>query len=376
MHFSVKQSSLFSAIQKVESVVQKKNTIQILGSILCEAKGNKLSLFATDLEIGVSVTIPSIQKDVSLEKKFTIPSKQLLEIVRELPEKDIFFSLRENDWVKLTCGKSEFNFVTLPAIQYPILPNLGDKSYVKCFPDRLLDMIDRTIFAASDDASRYQINGIYLENVANHLTKIVATDRHRLSFIEQEVFHNLFPFNKSVILPKKGVAELKKLLMQRNEEVGMSFESGYLFVHSQINDEEVRLFIHALNGEYPDYRSLIPESLQYSAILDRSLFLSALKRVSLFTTEKNKFIRLFFRKGTITILSSSSEIGEAREEIDLEYEGEDFEIGFNPRYISECLSVMKSEKIRIRFQNESIGVEIAEIGNLSHICIVMPVRMK
>jgi DNA polymerase III subunit beta len=368
MNFSIDRSPLLEALQTVQTVVEKKNTIQILGNVLCSVKDQELSLYATDLEVGIKI---SMAVESQSEGRITLPAKNFLDIVKELPDKKLYITKKDNHWVELVCGKSKFNIVGLSADQYPALPTFEDKKYFEGRTDSLIDMIDRTQFAASTDAARYHINGVFFEYLENQLMRMTATDGHRLSFVDHEVFLHSPDLKRGVIIPKKGLAELRKLISSGDEKVGLSFERGYIF--ARLNS--TFLFVKLIEGEYPDYRPVIPKTVDRVVKLNRTEFNSALKRVSLLANEKSRGIKLGLQPGLLIISSSNSDMGEAREEIDVEYTGESMEVGFNSKYLLECLSVMTADHLEFHLKDRLSPGILKEVGQESHTYVIMPMRI-
>ncbi len=368
MNFSIERSPLLDALQKVQTVVEKKNTIQILGNILCTVKNQELSLCATDLEVGIKVTLPV---EAQQEGKITLSAKHFLDIVKELPEKKLHITKKDNSWVELICGKSRFNIVSLPADQYPSLPSFEDKSYFEAKTEALINMIDRTHFAASTDATRYHINGVYFEYLENTLMRMTATDGHRLSFVDQEIFLSNPELKRGIIVPRKGLIEFRKLLDESEATIGLSFERGYIF--AKLKDSY--LFIRLIDGEYPDYRPVIPKSVDRIVKIDRQDFNSALKRVSLLANEKSRGVKLMLQEGSLVISSSNPDMGEAREELDVEYKGEPLEIGFNSKYLLESLAVMNSDKLEFHLKDRLSPGILRETDHPNHTYVIMPMRI-
>ncbi len=368
MNFSVQRLPLLDALQKVQTVVEKKNTIQILGNILCHVKGQELSLYATDLEVGIKITL-SVES--TTEGKFTLSAKHFLDIVKELPEKPLHIRKKDNSWIEIICEKSKFSIVSLPAEQYPVLPSFEDKQYFEARSDALINMMDRTHFAASTDSTRYHINGVYFESLENSLMRMIATDGHRLSFVDQEVFLKSPELKRGIIIPKKGLLEFRKLLDPSEEILGLCFERGFLF--AQFKD--CYLFVRLIDGDYPDYRPVIPKSMNRLVKIERQKFNSALKRVSLLSNEKSRGIKLCLESGTLVILSSNSEMGEAREEIEVKYQGDSMEIGFNSKYLLENLSVMKSDQIEFHLKDPLSPGIIREVDLSNHTYVIMPMKI-
>jgi DNA polymerase III subunit beta len=368
MNFTIHRDPLLDALQKMQYVVEKRNTVPILGNILCSVSGRELSLCATDLEVGIKIVLPVESKK---DGKITLSAKHFLDIVKELPSKDLVIGKTENGWVEIVCGKSKFKVVSLPAEEYPSLPSFEDKAYFEAKAEALIDMIDRTQFAVSTDATRYHLNGVYFEPIQNGLMRMTSTDGHRLSFVDTELFLKGPELKRGVIIPKKGLSELRKLLSEAGTSVGLAFERGYVFGKLGTT----YLFIRLIDGEYPDVRGVIPKQIEQTVRMSREEFNSALKRVSLLANEKSKGVKLAIDSGVLTISSSNQEMGEAREEIDIEFKGEPVEIGFNSKYLLECLSVLSSEKLEFCFKDR-LSPGILQGGEeKNHTYVIMPMRI-
>ena len=368
MKFTIQRSPLLEALHKVQSVVEKRNTIQILGNILCSVKGQELSLAATDLEVGVKVSLPV---ETEVEGKITLSAKHFLDIVKELPDKPLHITRKENNWVEIVCGKSRFNIVSLAADEYPALPSFEDKNYFEARAEALTDMIDRTGFAVSTDATRYHLNGVYFETLENNIMRMTATDGHRLSFVDSEVFMKMPELKRGIIIPKKGLVELRKLLSEGGDTVGMAFERGYVFAHLN----HTYLFIRLIDGEYPDYKTVIPKGTDRLVKIERDLFNSALKRVSLLAHEKSRGVKLSLEKNSLTISSSNPDMGEAREELDVNYAGETMDIGFNSKYLLEFLSVAGVDNLEFHLKDRLSPGILKGSGKQNHTYVIMPMRI-
>jgi DNA polymerase-3 subunit beta len=368
MKFSIHRDPLLEALQKAQSVVEKRNTVQILANILCTVKGNQLSLCATDLEVGIKITLPV---EGAQDGKLTLSAKHFLDIVKELPDKQLNITRKDNNWVEIVCGKSRFNVVSLSADEYPALPAFEEKEYFDSRVEALRDMVDRTSFAVSTDATRYHLNGVFFEHLEKNIMRMTATDGHRLSFVDQEVFMKMPELKRGIIIPKKGLGELRKLLDEGGSSVGLAFERGYVFAHMNGS----YLFIRLIEGEYPDYRQVIPKSTDRVVKLDRETFNSALKRVSLLAHEKSRGVKLALQGTSLTISSSNPDMGEAREEIDVQYAGEPIDIGFNARYLLDCLAVVNTEQLEFHFKDRLSPGILKGVGQLNHTYVIMPMRI-
>ena len=368
MKFNIHRDSLLEALLKVQSVVEKRNTVQILANILCSVKDNVLSLSATDLEVGIRISIPV---ENSTDGRVTLSAKNFFDIVKELPNKPLTVSKKDNNWVELLCGKSKFTVVSLSADEYPAFPVFEEKTYFAARAEALKQMIDSTSFAVSTDATRYHLNGVYLEHLENNVMRMTATDGHRLSFVDQELFLKMPELKRGIIIPKKGLSEFRKLIDGESDSVSLSFERGYLFVqHNQ-----TYLFIRLIEGEYPDYRQVIPKGADKTAKINRVEFHSALKRVSLLAHEKSRGVKFSFSGSTLTISSSNPDMGEAREELEVAYTSEPIEIGFNAKYVLDNLDVITGDEVEIQLKERLSPAIFSSAGQKNHTYVVMPMRI-
>ena len=231
-------------------------------------------------------------------------------------------------------------------------------------------MISKTEFAVSTDATRYHLNGVYLEMLPSSMIRMTATDGHRLSYIDHEVFAKPIELKRGVVIPSKGLTELHKMI-QGTKNIGIAFEKGYLYAKS----DQSYLFVRLIEADYPDYRQVIPQNLDKSIRLRREDLLGALKRVSLMAHEKSKGVKLGIQDGVLTVASSNPEMGEARDEINLDYHGEAFEIGFNAKYIMDCLEVMKDDEIEFQFKDKTKPGLIQSASSKNHCYVIMPMRI-
>ncbi len=367
MKFNIQRDHLLSALQKISSVIEKKHTMEILGNILFEAKNDQLTLSGTDLEAGIQITLDA---QIQEPGKLTLSTKNITDITKELPNQVMHFNLKPNHWVEITCSKARFNVVSISAEGYPNLPLFEEKNYIYANSERLNEMIEKTEFAVSTDATRYHLNGVYFELLPSGMIRMTATDGHRLSYIDHEVFTKPIDLKRGVVIPKKGLTELHKML-QGTKNIGIAFEKGYLYAKS----EGAFLFIRLIEADYPDYRQVIPQNLDKTAILKREDLLGALKRVSLMAHEKSKGVKISVQNDLMTVASSNPDMGEARDEISMKYQGEAVEIGFNAKYIMECLEVMKDPEIELHFKDKTKPGLIQSVAHKNHCYVIMPMRI-
>jgi DNA polymerase-3 subunit beta len=201
--------------------------------------------------------------------------------------------------------------------------------------------------------------------------RMTATDGHRLSFVDKEVFLKQPEFKRGIIIPRKGLQEFRKILSEANDSVGIAFERGYIFCQQ----EETSLFVRLIEGEYPDYRLVIPKAADKLAKIRREEFIAALKRMNLFASEKSGGVKITLSQGNLTIVSSNPDMGDAREEMDVEYQGETVEIAFNARYLLECLSVISSPELEFHFKDRLSPGVLQGGEQKNHTYVIMPMRM-
>jgi DNA polymerase-3 subunit beta len=367
MKFSIQRDPFLGALQKIASVIEKKNTNELLVNILIEAKDQQLILSGTDLEVGIQVKLDA---QITEPGKTTISTKNILDITKELPNQIMAFNLKPNFWMEISCAKARFNVMSKSSEGFPSFPKFEEKNYIYANSDRLMEMIDKTEFAVSTDATRYHLNGVYLEVLSDSIIRMTATDGHRLSYIDHELFTKPIDLKRGVVIPRKGLGELRKLV-QGTKNIGIAFEKGLLFVKT----DDSFLFIRLIEAEYPDYRQVIPQNLEKVAMLKREDLLGALKRVSLMANEKSKGVKFNIQDGLLSITSSNPDMGEARDEISIDYQGESFEIGFNAKYVLECLEVMNSEKIELTFKDKTKPGILQAADHKNHVYVIMPMRI-
>ncbi|MBI4925698.1 MAG: DNA polymerase III subunit beta, partial [Bdellovibrio sp.] len=381
----VERTPFLDALNKTQSVVEKKNTSPILSNILCSVRGKELSIFATDLEVGVKIKINIDESENSPQKeklqeqtpeklneeRVSFPAKYFLDIVRELPHNQkIIITKKENNWVELLSGKSKFNMVSLSPDEFPTLPEFENKKYIDARVSSLKQMIDSTAFAISTDATRYTLTGVYFEPLDQQIMRMTALDGHRLSFVDQEVFLKTPNMKSGIIIPKKGLGELRKLIEESSSSVGLAIERGNLFA-TYLN---THLFIRLIEGEFPDYRQVIPSSKEKTIKIKKEEFNSALKRASLFANEKSKAVRFSLQDTTLTITTSNPDMGEAKEEVEVEYSGEPTEVGFNFKYLLDYLAIVQSEYLEFSMKDQQNAGILRGVGQQYHTYVIMPMR--
>lgn len=367
MKLKIQKEAIQNALQSIQGIVEKKTTMPILSHFLL--KVNKAaSLMATDLDIALK---GPVRAEIIEKGSLCIPARKLFEIAREV-EGDILLESQDNNWIKVTSGKSTFKLMGLPQEDFPALPEISKAEELAIRADTLKDMIEKTIYATGESDTRYTLNGLLLHFIPkkkNIEFKIVGTDGHRLSVIAV-IIEGKLSEEKKLILPKKAAMELKKLIEGRSDNVTMYIEKNHIF----FSTDDVVLTSRLIEGTYPNYEQVIPMNNEKEVLVDKVALLKALKRTSLMSRERTNSVRFDLESGNITLISMNPDIGEAREELAAQYKGEQMTIGYNARYMMDILQAMEGEAVLIRLQEPLSPTLLLEEDDKGYMCVVMPMR--
>ena len=367
MQFRIEKEVFLKALSQVQGIIEKKHTIPILANVHIDANDDEITLTATDLEIGVR---SKFKTEIIENGKVTVSAKKLFEIIRELPDREITFKSKENCWIEVNCEKSVFNLVGLSSDEYPKFPDIKSDNLLVFSSTVLNEMIDKTIFSISNDETKYNLNGIYLKYENNNLS-MISTDGHRLSYIFKGVPDEFSFFENGSILPKKGIFELRKIINKDNENIRI----GIVDNNFVVIDEDTILIMRLVDGDFPDYKRVIPEKCDNTTIINRDEFYHALKRISIISSEKSKGIKITFQNNLAVLTSSNPDIGDAREEIDITYNGPEISIGFNSKYIIDILQAMQEEYVEFHLKDNLSPGMIEPEKEKNFVSVIMPMRL-
>ena len=367
MKFNVNRMDFMKSLQKVQGIVEKRNTMPVLANVFLEAKENQINITATDLEIFIK---DKCAADIEKEGTITVNARKLYDIVKELQSDSVDINVGSGEKVTVKSGKSKFNILGMPAKEFPPFPGIDEEKLKKIDNELLKEMIDKTSIAVSTDEVRYNING-YLLLKEKDKTTIVTTDGHRLAIISAP-FDDIVEEGKGVILPRKSVVEIKKLIEDGGEETFFAITDKNATIKKDTTIINTRL----IDGEFPDYKQVLPKDNDKNVIINRVELLNALKRVSIVSADKIKGVKFTFEKDSLVLNASSPEIGDATEEINIEYGGEKVEIAFNARYFIDVLEVLGEEKIDISLKDSLSSGIIREDKKENYTYIVMPMRLR
>jgi len=375
MNITITKSELSKALSLTQSIVDRKTTMPILMNVLLSAGEGRLKVAATDLEITAHV---SVEATVKSSGSTTVNAKILSDVVRELPDGDVTIKLGESERLEIVASSSQFRVIGVSAEEFPSLPGLSVETSSRLPARDLLDMISKTIYAVSHDETRFNLNGVCFEmhqegkgKSATQELRLVATDGHRLAYISRPI--DKLKFDEGAIVPTKGLSELKKVLeLEGDGEIGLGVSDGFVVVETRMAKLSMRL----IDGEFPDYNQVLPKKKGTIAEVSCALFTQALRRAALMVTDKGKGVRLDFKKGTLRVSSSSPELGESSEEIEIQYGGEDLTIGFNARYLLDFASTVEEERnVSLELSGELGPARLRISGDESYFGIVMPMRL-
>ena len=372
MQFFISRDVFLDGLMKVQGIIEKKHTIPILANVLIEAKNNEISITATDLEVGLK---SKYEAKVIDEGRITVSAKKIYEIIKELPDKEISFNSKSNFWVEIKCHKSIFNLVGLSPEEFPKFPDIQLNNNNIILKNNLNEMIEKTLFSVSNDETKFNLTGIFIKsNNINNVSKLifVSTDGHRLSLIQRILEKELDQkYKEGFILPKKGIIEIKKFLENTEEDIFMGISDN----NYSIRNNKTTLIMRMVDGDFPDYNRVIPEIGKNSAVINKDLFLHALKRISILSSEKSKGVKMNLKRDSLILSSSNPDLGDAKEEIDIIYDGDEISIGFNAKYIIEILQVIKNENIILNLKDNISPGRINPEGDEDHISVIMPMRL-
>ncbi|MBN1254079.1 MAG: DNA polymerase III subunit beta [Deltaproteobacteria bacterium] len=368
MKFVIEKDMLQTNLGKIQGIAERKSTIPILANTLISGENNRISIVATDLEIGVM----EITEATKMEKgEICVSARKFYDIIRELPGDQIEVQKQENFWVSIKAGKTEFNLPGLDPKEFPAFPSTEGTSYFNIDAQVLAEMIEKTVFAASSEESRFNLNGIYIEQATRDKKdyfRMVATDGHRLSMIEKEIKTT---FEKGIIISRRGLTELKKILGDTEREITVSLEGNNCIFKT----EQTTVVIRLLEGEYPDYHQVIPGANKKQVIIDRREFIGALRRAQVIASEKGEGVKFFIQEESMEIKTGGPDVGNVHEEIKVIYNGKPIEVSFNARYLLDVLNNIDTEKITVNLNEELSPGLIKPMDREDYLYVIMPMRI-
>jgi DNA polymerase-3 subunit beta len=371
MHIKCSKNDLLIALQTVFSAISTKTSLPILSNILFKiSTDNVLELISTDLEITIKT---KLEAEILKSGTITIPAKKLLDITRELGEDEIELKVDEDAKVSIKSGKSKFSIMGINSEDFPAIPEFDTKDYSTSFSinkDIFKDMIKKTSYAVSFDETRFVLNGILIK-IENNKIIMVATDGRRLCYIDNEL-ENAKVDNFEVIIPTKTINELNKIIGMFNiEKIDIGVKDNQI----AFNFGENILISKIIDGIFPNYNQVIPKNLDIEITLSKDVLMASTRRVALLTNDKTNSVKYSFWNNKLIISASTQGVGDAEDEIEIEYDKTMFEIAYNPNYIMDFLKNIDEKEVILQVSTPINPGIIKPKGENSYICVVMPMRI-
>jgi len=367
MEIRIKKDAFLKGLHLAQSIADRKSTMPVLANALIRTEGKETILCAaTDLRVTV---VAETKAEVMQEGGLSIGAKHLFEIIKNLPSEDIHFTKTQNNWAEIKAGNAQYRVVGMSGKDFPRLPDHQSVTFHELDAGTLLDMIRKTIFSVSNDETRRHLNGIFME-AKGSTVRMVSTDGHRLSKVEYEIGQSL-EMEEGIIIPRKGVLEMRRLLEGVEGTCDVGLQEGNLFVRAG----DVCLTIKLVDAQFPPFDQVVPNESERKVRLDRLLLLDSLKRMAIMSSERNGGIRFELKKDQLRITSDNPDLGEAQEDMTVSYDGDPLTVGFNARYFIELLSEMAGDEVMLEFNGELDPGLVRPAKDDGYVGVVMPLRI-
>jgi DNA polymerase-3 subunit beta len=364
MEVSLDRDAFFRGLQMVHNIVEPRQTLPILANVLMEARDDSLRLTATDLEVGARVSLPA---KVATPGAVTLSARKLLEITKELPAAALSLKIQENAWVGLRCGRASYKLVGLGPEDFPVVAEGASATWVMLDGKLLRDMLAQTTFAISHDESRYALNGV-LVVLQEREIRLVATDGHRLALAVRPLAGT--GSSLSAIVPRKAVMEVSRMVGS-GEDVEVAISDNQFMLRMP----NVLLIARVIEGTFPNYEQVVPKAHPHRLVLSRNALTAALRRVSVLSEERTKPAKFFLAPGILKLTAYSPDFGEAEEQLEVDYAGEEMTIGFNSRYVLDALGAQTSEQVVLEVKDGLSPGVVKSFEDDGSLCVIMPMRI-
>src|SRR6185436_9419377 len=347
MNLTIAKDQMINGLQAVQNVVSTRTTLPILSNVLMRAEGDRLEFTATDLDVTIA---SGVEAKVKKPGATTVPVKKLFGIVRELSNAELDIEVDEKNTCSIRSGASFYRINGLNADEFPPLPKFKEDKKVVLQQETVKGMMKKTSFAISTDESRYVLNGIFI-SLKDHKMTMVATDGRRLALVDEEVDVSEASHGEFIV-PAKAVNELNRLLLDKGEVEIRYADNQASFTLKDEKGSQILIVTKLIEGNYPNYRQVIPNEVKERISLVREEFLHALRRAEIMTSEKSNSVKLTFSKNNLAITANSPEVGEARESLAINYKGKEMAIAFNPKYLIDPLNSLADDEVYLELIDE------------------------
>jgi DNA polymerase-3 subunit beta len=365
MEFRIAKNEFLRGLRLAQGIADRKSTMPMLANVLLRTQGkNQLLVAATDLNVSLTAELKS---NVVAEGGITLAAKNLYELIANAPGDEVSLKKADNHWAEIKSGKVTYRIVGMPDRDFPKVPDHREATYATVESSVLREMIERTLFSVCNDETRFHLNGVYFECDGSK-SRMVSTDGHRLSKVERTIAGGP-KLTSGVIIPKKGLLEIRRVL-----EAGPNCKLAIKTPHLFLVQDDIAIAVKLIDAQFPPYEQVIPKDHKRIITVDRVRFIDGLKRAQLMSSE-TRGVKVAAAKEGLTITSDNPDLGEVREEVDAEYNGDPIAIGFNPKYVVELLGQMGSDQITIALGGELDPGLIRPVSADEYLGVVMPMRI-
>lgn len=370
MRATTSVDELRDGVQKVLNIVDKKSYVPILTYCLINTNNNYIEISASNSEISSRIKISAQVEDEGI---FCLNAKNLHDILRELPSKDVILASDDSkNTLSLTCDQIHFSLFIYSSEDFPSLTFEGTETVFKAKAKDFNNILDKTAHAISDDETRLYLNGVYIQEVDSKI-RAVATDGYRLSLVDSDInSDNVENLINGIIIPRKGVAEIRRVAESDPDTIiEVSVDNSFVYVNAE---DRYNLSVRLIAREYPKYQTFIPAKSSFIVRTDRGIFMDAVKRIKIMSNEKSNGVRVKLSGSEMVLTAQNPALGDADERLEVDYNGEDMEIGFNAKYLIDTLSVFDEGEISVELNNELSPVVIKSNTHPNYLGLIMPLK--
>lgn len=366
MEFKIHKAEFLKGLRLAQNIADRKSTMPMLANVLLRATSKgQLLVAATDLNVSLSAELSC---QTQREGGLTVGAKALHDIVVNLPGDEVTLRRADNNWAEISAGKVDYRLVGMPDRDFPKIPDHREVTLQPVDADVLGAMIDKTLFSVCSDETRFHLNGVFFESDGK-TARMVSTDGHRLSRIDRSLPGGP-TLTAGIILPKKGLVELKRALDAASGTCDIAVKTPYFFLRAG----EITLGIKLIDSTFPPYEAVIPKANDKVLEVSRALLADALKRAQLMSSE-TRGVRLSLGGGSLRVASDNPDLGEVKEEIEAQYDGPALTVGVNPKYVLELLGQVQADKVHVELCGELDPLLLRPVGDKDHLGVIMPMRI-
>ena len=367
MKFQIPRDVIYKSLQQLSGVVERRQTLPVLGNILVKANDNEITLAATDLEVELIISLDCVIEEPG---EITIPARKWLDICKNLPDDVTITILVNNDKAILQAGRSRFTLSTLPATEFPLIEEINSLTRFEASQSILKNTFDSTHFSMAQQDVRYYLNGLMME-MTEHQLRSVATDAHRLALKDAALDIDIKEQKRQIIVPRKGIQELMRLLTDCDDQVLVIVGSS----HIRLSMNDMTFTSKLIDGKFPDYERVLPEGGHNIVHAQKESLRQSLMRVAILSNEKYRGIRMILSKDKLHVMAHNPEQEEAEDELAVDYGGDELEIGFNANYLLDAINAVQSDDVHIVLSDSNSSCVIKDANDDSSKYVVMPMRL-